>query len=375
MVKILIAGDFASRARIAGLLEKDRYADIFHDVLPIIAEADYSIVNLESPVVENPAATKITKCGGHLKCDAKAIKAIKYAGFDMVTLANNHLKDYGQNGVLDTIRVCNDEGIDTVGAGQDLEQASATLYKEINGLKLAFINCCEHEFSIATESSSGTNPLNPVSQYYAISNAKKNADRVIVIVHGGHEHYQLPSPRMQEVYRFFVDVGADAVINHHQHCYSGYEIYNDRPIFYGIGNFCFDIIPTRINTIWNKGYMVELGFDDKVIFKIHPYTQCDGIPSIRLLSKEAFDEDIHRLNNIIASHQSLSSAIETYYNSVTDFELSLLEPYRGKILIKLFRRGLLPKFIKNSKISTILNRIDCESHRDKMIFSLKKNIK
>lgn len=375
MVKIIIAGDFAPRARVADLLVEERYSEILSEVQYITSKADYSIVNLEAPVVEKYSPTRIAKCGGHLKCDTKAIKAIKYAGFDMVTLANNHLNDYGSDGVLDTIRICHNEDIDTVGAGADLKQASATLYKEIKGVKFAFINCCEHEFSIATEYSPGTNPLNPVSQYYAISNAKKNADRVIVIVHGGHEHYQLPSPRMQEVYRFFVDAGADAVINHHQHCYSGYEIYNNRPIFYGIGNFCFDIVPARHNSIWNKGYIVELLFDDNVTFKIHPYAQCDGVPSVKLLTKDAYDEDIQKLNNTITSPKLLSLATETYYSSVIDFELSLLEPYREGILLKLFRRGLLPKFIKNSKVSTILNRVDCESHRDKIIFALKKKLK
>lgn len=375
MTKILIAGDFAPRARIAGLLEEERYADIFSEVIPITARADYSIVNLEAPVVENPLAIKISKCGGHLKCNAKAVKAIKYAGFDMVTLANNHLYDYGPEGVLDTLRVCHNEGIDTIGAGKDLKQASSIIYKEIKGLRFAFINCCEHEFSIATDSTPGSNPLNPISQFYSISQAKKNSDRVIVIVHGGHEHYQLPSPRMQEVYRFFVDAGADAVINHHQHCYSGYEMYNSRPIFYGIGNFCFDIIPTRVDTIWNKGYMVELEFGEQVTFKLYPYTQCGEIPSVKLLTNGAFDSDLTKLNKIISSHEMLARETENYYNSCIDSELSILEPYRGRVLMKLFHFGLLPKCIKKSKISSILNRVDCESHRDRMIYSLKKKIK
>lgn len=375
MAKILIAGDFAPRARIAGLLEEERYADIFSEVIPITARADYSIVNLEAPVVENPLAIKISKCGGHLKCNAKAIKAIKYAGFDMVTLANNHLNDYGPEGVLDTLRVCHNEEIDTIGAGEDLKHASSIFYKDIKGLKFAFINCCEHEFSIATESTPGSNPLNPVSQFYSISQAKKNSDRVIVIVHGGHEHYQLPSPRMQEVYRFFVDAGADAVINHHQHCYSGYEIYNERPIFYGIGNLCFDIVPTRVNTIWNKGYMVELEFGEEVTFKIYPYSQCEEVPSIKLQPEEIFNRHLDYLNSIISSPQLLTKETDAYYSSFVETVLSLLEPYRGRVLMKLYNLGLLPKFIQRSKISTILNQIDCESHKDRMTYALKKKMK
>ena len=159
--------------------------------------------------------------------------------------------------MLDTLMYLNDKQADFVGGGNSLRQASETLYKSIDGHTLAVINCCEHEFSIATETSSGANPLNPIQQYYKIQEARKNADYVLVIVHGGHEHYQLPSPRMKETYRFFVDAGADAVVNHHQHCYSGYEVYNGKPIFYGIGNFLFDREGVR-NSIWNEGDMVLL---------------------------------------------------------------------------------------------------------------------
>ena len=84
------------------------------------------------------------------------------------------------------------------------------------------------------------NPLLPIQQFYKIQEAKENADYVLVIVHGGIEHYQLPTSRMIETYRFFIDAGADAVVNHHQHCYSGYERYKSKPIIYGLGNLLFD---------------------------------------------------------------------------------------------------------------------------------------
>ena len=119
--------------------------------------------------------------------------------------------DYGADGCLDAISALNEAGISTVGAGADLSAAGSVLYKKINDKTLAIINCCEHEFSIAGDSSAGANPLNPVSQFRSILEARKNADYVMVIVHGGHEHFQLPSLRMQDTYRFFVDAGADAV--------------------------------------------------------------------------------------------------------------------------------------------------------------------
>lgn len=187
-----------------------------------------------------------------------------------------------------------------------MKEASRILYKDIKGVKFAIINCCEHEFSIATDKKGGSNPLNPIQQYYAIQEAKKQADKIIVIVHGGHELYQLPSLRMKETYRFFVDAGADAVINHHQHCYSGYEVYEGKPIFYGLGNFCFDWKGKR-NSIWNYGYMVKLSFNnDNIEYEVIPYCQGNEKPGLEVLTnKEEFLISISELNKVIANDVQL----------------------------------------------------------------------
>lgn len=375
MVRILIAGDFAPRARITQLIEEERYSDFLSDVRQYTSKADYSIVNLEAPIVYSTDAKKIDKYGPHLRCDYRTIHAVKYSGFDMVTLANNHFYDYGIVGVKNTLDVCRKERIDVVGGGINIMEASKTVYKEIKGIKIAFINCCEHEFSVATEVTGGTNPIDPIRQYNAISEARKIADKVIMITHGGHEHFQLPSLRMKQLYHFFIDAGADAVINHHQHCFSGYEVYKEKPIFYGLGNFCFDIIPTRVDSIWNKGYMVELLIDDKIDFSIYPYTQCDELPKVQILPSASFKDQLDELNSVISSDIMLKEAMDKYYSSTSRDEMSVLEPYQGRISVKLFSMGLLPKFVRGLKILQILNHVECESHRDRIIYALKKGDK
>ena len=375
MVKILVAGDYAPRARVEQLIEQGKYSEVFSDVVPYTSGVDYAILNLEAPIVEKKSVQGIDKCGPHLSCPSKAIEAMKYAGFNMATLANNHLNDYGALGVVNTLEVCSRENIDTVGANKNLLEASKTFIKEIKGKSFAFINCCEHEFSIATEDTPGANPLNPIRQFRAITEAKKIADYVILIVHGGHEHYQLPSPRMKEMYQFFVDAGADIVINHHQHCYSGYEKYGSSLIFYGLGNFCFDIIPHKVDTAWNYGYMVELCFDTTITFNIIPYSQCGEEPKVKVLSKEFFQNEIDKINSIIQDEELLRFKIDEYYATTENWELSILEPYSGRISRKLFTFGLLPTFIKGAKVSHILNHVECESHRDKLIYALKNKLK
>lgn len=373
-MKVIIAGDFAPRARLAKQIEEKRFSEVFPENLrEVVQSADFSFVNFESPVVEKNFKS-ISKCGPSLHCTMEAAEAVKYAGFTGVTMANNHILDFGAEGLHKSVECCKDQGLDVVGVGKNLKNAEEILYKEKNGKKLAIINCCEHEFSIATESEAGANPLNPVHQFYAIQEAKQKTDYVLIIVHGGHEHYQLPSPRMQETYRFFVDAGADAVVNHHQHCYSGYEIYNEKPIFYGLGNFGFDIAPIQDETPWNYGYMLQLEFGEKIEYDIYPYKQYGKEGTILLLSKTEFDATLRVLNAIIADSCLLKKKTEEYYQKSVEFENYIMEPYSGRVVSKLFDMGLLPSLISDEKRASIFNHVVCESHRDKLIFALKERI-
>lgn len=372
MIKILVCGDYVPQDRVSKLIYNENYALVFSEVKKFTTQADYSIVNLEAPVVET-SAQPIEKCGPNLKCSARAIKALKYAGFDMVTLANNHFYDYGEEGVKQTLEACENESIAVVGGGMNITEAARIIYKEINSIKIAFINCCENEFSIATKTSAGSNPLNPIQQYYAIQEAKQKADKIIIIVHGGHEHYQLPSPRMKETYRFFIDAGADAVINHHQHCFSGYEVYKEKPIIYGLGNFSFDRPQFRGN-IWNEGYMVMLIIDDNLSFEIIPYKQSDDNPGICILGfedKQVFEQKVLMLNRIIADTELLRQKQEIMMEKCKINYQLLLQPYRSRFGKKLYAYGLAPSFVNTRKRLSLLNYFKCESHFERFLYAIK----
>lgn len=372
-MKILIAGDFCPRDRVAEALDRGDFDKVLGGVKPIIEQADYSIVNFECPVCRGDEKP-IEKLGPNLKCSEKGVEAVKWAGFECVTLANNHFLDFGKEGVEQTLETCRKHGIDTVGGGLNLQNASLVLYKEILGKTLAIINCCEHEFSIATESTAGSNPLNPVQQYYAIKEARKKSNYVMVVVHGGHEHYNLPSTRMQETYRFFIDAGADAVVNHHQHCYSGYEFYKDKPIIYGLGNFCFDEGRKDAN-LWHEGYMAELDFSETVGLKVFPYVQCEDEPTVELIQdKTQFDKDLDDLNVIIIDEKELKRIQNEYYVQSNMAARAMFDPVNLRYLKGCQRRGWLPFFYSRRYITKIFDYINCESHREKVIFNLKKYI-
>ena len=218
-IKILVTGDFYAGNRTEELIIKEQYSKIFNDFIPLIQESDIAITNLESPITYSKTAS--SKIGPAMKALPKTIEALKFAGFNLLTLANNHIMDYGFQGLQDTIDICRKNNMDVCGAGKDLQSASQIFYKQVQETTVAIINIAENEFSTTSGEEPGANPLNPVANFYTIQEAKKNADIVFVIIHGGHEMYQLPSPRMKQTYRFFIDSGANAVIGHHTHCYSG----------------------------------------------------------------------------------------------------------------------------------------------------------
>lgn len=369
MISVLIAGDFCPQRRVSDLFDKGDYASVLGDIRSSVMDADYRIVNFECPVSEG-GESPIIKRGPNLRCSEKGLEAVKWVGFDCVALANNHFYDYGYEGVINTLDACQKYHLDTVGGGVNLVEASAQLYKEIGGKKLAVINCCEHEYSIASEKTAGSNPLDPIRQYQTIVEARESADYVLVIVHGGHEMWQLPSPRMIQTYRFFIDAGADAVVNHHQHCYSGYEVYKNKPIFYGLGNFCFDK-PNYYTGLWEYGYWVKIHLSDTISFEIVPYEQCGKEPIVRILdNRAAFDCRINELNEIIHDETKLAEETARYYEKRARSTRMAFEPYYGRICSKLYSMGLLPNLLTRKKLMILQNMLVCESHRDSALHYL-----
>lgn len=238
------------------------------------------------------------------------------------------------------------------------------MYEKIGSQTLAVINCCEHEFSIASETTPGSNPLDPVAQFNQIIQARSNADYVVVVVHGGHEHHPLPSPRMKNLYRFFIDAGADAVVNHHQHCFSGYEVYKGKPIFYGLGNFAFDWDGKR-DSLWNQGYLVQLDLNSVITFEIVPYEQYGVSPSVSLLkSSDIFYSDLSKLNAIIRDDKRLDELTKIYYDSREKIIKSILEPNQNRLIRSAINRHIFRSMLSRQWLIKLHNIIDCESHRD-----------
>lgn len=372
-IKILLSGDFCPHKRIEELCLNENYEKIYNDFLPVLRDKDISITNLECPLSEkeNP----IRKSGPNLMASPKCIEGLKYGGFDVVTLANNHILDQGERGLRDTLRVCKEADILTVGAGENFEDASQTLYINVKERRVAILNFAEHEFSIAEKNKPGANPLDPVRNYYQIEEAKKNADILLLIIHGGHEHYSLPSPRMIETYRFFADLGVTAIIGHHTHCAGGYEKYNGVPIFYSLGNFIFDWENIKSDS-WYEGYLINLSIvRNKVInFDLIPYFQCKDEPGLRLMDEtesSTFLGNIEQYCNIIQDSNLLDSEWRSFCESQKIDYLGRLLSLNA-IQRRMIKKNILPElFLKKKHHATLLNLFRCESHRDVIVEIIK----
>ena len=363
-MKILVAGDFLPKNRIQKMIDNQDYS-MMDGIRSSVENADYSIVNFECPVVVN-GAKPIEKGGPNHRTTIRAVEAIKYAGFDCATLANNHFRDFGDEGCSATIKGLSAYGVDTVGGGLSLAEAQMVLYKNIRGKVLSVVNICENEFSIATATRAGSAPLDAIDNYNQIIEARQNSDYVLVIVHGGHEHYQLPSPRMKKLYRHFISLGADAVVNHHQHCYSGYEIFNGCPIVYGLGNLCFDSVKKRSDG-WYDGYMVTIDFQDDRNIVLYPYSQCKSDPTIEFMSGEnleIFNRKMANLNDIISDDVRLAIEFDKMAKSKERTVRLLFSSYHNRYLNGAASRGLLPILGSKKELRKNASFVKCESHLD-----------
>lgn len=367
--KLLITGDFCPVGRNVQKIENND-CSIFENFMPFLQESDFSITNLEAPLTFSES--KIKKTGPNIKGNPIAAKMLSSVGFNLVTMANNHILDYGKEGIEDTTKYCEQENLNCVGAGKNLEDARKPYITTINNLKIGFLNFAENEFCAATENSYGANPVNPISNYYDIKKTKTKVDILFVIVHGGREHYQLPTPQQRERYRFYVDSGADIVVGHHTHCYSGYEIYNEKPIFYSLGNFIFDYKEKYQKGLWTQGYAIMFSLNkNEIKFDLIPYNQGrKENPVLELLNekeKTIFDEDIKRLNAIIVDDNLFKKEWNKYLKTQE-------KAYKGMLLLQnpyireAIRRGLLPSVFLHSKSHQLLllNLLRCESHREIM---------
>lgn len=373
-MKVFVGGDLYVGERIEPYLEQEPSL-ILREALGWVRAADVAIANLESPLCVR--GSPIKKTGPNMRASPATARFLKDSGFQLVALANNHIYDYGDEGLLETFQHLRAAELGFVGAGKTLEAARSPYIYEGDGGTVGILNFAENEWSTTHGPRPGANPVDPILNFYDIRALKQRVDYVVVVTHGGHETLGLPSLDMKRRFQFYVDAGADAVLNHHQHVVSGYEIYKGVPIFYGLGNFLFDS-GAQSESEWNRGLAVTLDLGgDRVEFDLHFFNQCASEIGIRECEKfESHNRltRINEINRVIDDADVLEKEFDRLLLQKRKTYRSYFFPSSNKLLQFLYNRGLFPELMSNRKKRLYLNLIRCESHRDALCRIIEKEI-
>jgi hypothetical protein len=370
-MQLLIAGDLVPTKSNIGLFNKaDTNSLLGEQLLSIWGSADMRIFNLEVPLTDKEEP--ISKCGPNLIAPTSTISGIKALNPSLLTLANNHILDQGEQGLKSTQDVLSENNIPFVGIGQNLSEASKPYIIKKDGIKIGIYACAEHEFTIATEKNAGANQFDPLESLDHIQKLKQQCDYVIVLYHGGKEHYRYPSPYLQKVCRKISQKGADLTICQHSHCIGCSERYKGSTIVYGQGNFIFD---NSDSGYWQTSLLVSIEIKDGFNIEYVPIIKKENV--VRLAedeeSKKILEKFYKRSSEILQEgfiekqyKKFADKNIENYLRGFSGFGkwLSRIDKY-------LFKGKLLRlKYNKNNLLS-IQNYIECEAHRELILAYLK----
>ncbi len=251
-MKLMICGDISVTDQSRPIFAAKDARGAFGDVVDLFAKADRVVVNLECALTDSE--NRINKLGPNLKGPKGTADALKAAGVTDCALSNNHIFDFGKEGMLDTVRELDRCGLGYTGWGENYEDSRKNYFIEHDGVKVGIVNVCEHEYTYATDNRMGARPFDEFETMHDIRMAKAEADYVIVIYHGGKELCRYPSPRLRKACREMVRCGADVVLCQHSHIIGSHETFEGGKILYGQGNFHFSGFYET--TTWNEGLIV-----------------------------------------------------------------------------------------------------------------------
>lgn len=254
-MNVLFCGDFCSTPSPSLITVSDELKEL-------ISSADLRVCNFEVPVKSEGKA--IDKIPPILSQSVESPDFLESLGFNVISLANNHMFDYGKEGFYQT-RDSFSKVVEVLGAGT-FEEAYKVHVVECNGIKIGFLAvvfACSGVLNEEAERGDlGCAMINHLKVNHLIVDAKKKVDFLFVYPHDGIEYVGIPLPEVRARYRDFIDWGADGVIAHHPHVPQGWEVYKQKPIFYSLGNFFFNSKQTpdyKAKTdYWYNGLLVKM---------------------------------------------------------------------------------------------------------------------
>lgn len=334
----------------------------------ILSDSDINITNVEAPV-KTKEARPIKKSGPNLCIDPEAPGFLEKEGFNVVTLANNHIIDYGTESAQKTIESFSPD-TSILGVGT-FNNAYEPKFLRIGNVTIGFLAFSQYEFGVHAEKSYDDGKIGTAWMLHpmvdlSILSAKKKCDWLICLPHAGLEYFMLPLPELRTLYRHYIDMGADAIVASHPHVPQPWEIYKGKPIAYSLGNFCF--ATNNKTTYWYDGLIAQLDMSDtEILMSIKTLHFDIGKKCIELSEDKKLDADLSMRKQELENEAIYIERINAQCISMIPHYLMLNEMggyYKltikkalGYIKRKILRRENMP----NS--AHFINSMRCETHR------------
>lgn len=345
-------------------------------LISVLDSSPYNVVNFEAPVLKGNRQP-VVKSGPNISQDSTAPQYLESKGFNIISLANNHAMDYGEDGFNDTCKAFHEALL--MGAGNWKDAYKVHVIEE-EGVKVGLLALTQREFGVLDgqidTKTMGTAWMSHPVVDELIVKSKSEVDFLFLYVHAGIEDVYYPLPEIRTLYKHFIDMGADGVIASHPHTPQGWEVYKDKPVFYSLGNFCFekDKAPTEY---WCYSLIVTLSVDnDEISYKVNTCHYDMIKKCIDLCADSSFRIHLDTINRILHSPKEYEEAVDLYCKELIPFYEWTISCYG---LYRFSYKRLLKEFIKRiagrKKLKNnvhLLNTLQCEVHRWAFMRAIKK---
>lgn len=275
MTKIIAVGDIMPGGILAGV----NSGYVSQEVLKVLQDADIRVGTLETAIGNEPNFNeeKMKRKGDVIYAKDEDLNKLRQLSFDIVSLANNHFFDLGLDGARHTIQMLDELGIKHIGAGNNIQEASAPVVKEVGNKKIAFLAFCDWQNTGWCPFASDTDPgVNPMCDDYVVSEIKKykkQNDYVVVMSHWGKEHTWVTTSRVYRLTKKMIKAGADLILGSHPHRVQPVVNYKKASVAYSMGNFMF---PDRLLVKPRSTYYPEwpIDFSSLPVTYGYPYVEC-----------------------------------------------------------------------------------------------------
>lgn len=292
-VTLVAVGDIMLSRTVADKIDRHGVDYPFQLTRELTDSADIAFGNLETPIT---AGRHIRANEMVFRADPDVVGGLQGAGFSVLSLANNHVPNFGPEGVEDTLDALEAADIMPVGAGRNSAEAVGPAVIEVRGTKFAFLAFNDTDVVPdsygAGPSRAGTALMDVASLTAAIQAVRPTADVVIVSMHSGTEYVFHPNASQREFARAAIDAGADLVIGHHPHVVQSAERYRGKYIFYSLGNFVFDQMWSRetreglaVSFTFEKSELRDVAYHPVVIDDYSQPRLVEGEEAARILAR------------------------------------------------------------------------------------------